>query len=193
MRTKVLRVGRAVTLAQCEILDGEQVAALIVGVYGGARPSAVKVEPATPEAAPRKVEEINEMRFTPERGSPAFAQHFAVRWMQGAKPFSGERSPTKAFIRHRDSSRLTEAHVIALVDCIPTPAMSMFKAPAPASSLVWTLEFVEHDFDFAPEQWWRIDTDVDAAADGYVQQSGVLIDPNGRTIALTRQLFAVFG
>ena len=79
------------------------------------------------------------------------------------------------------------------MDCIPTPALSMFHAPAPGSSLVWTLEFFEHDFDFAPERWWRIDTDIDAATDGYVNQSGVLIDPNGRAVALTRQLFAVFG
>jgi hypothetical protein len=93
-----------------------------------------------------------------------------VRWAQGAKPYSSERSPTKAFIRHRDASPLTEAHVIALIDCIPTPALSMFKTPAPASSLVWTLEFISHDFDFAPERWWRIDTDLDAAADGYVQR-----------------------
>ena len=34
--------------------------------------------------------------------------------------------------------------MIALVDAIPTPALSMFKAPAPASSLVWTLELIGH-------------------------------------------------
>ncbi|MGH8179102.1 MAG: acyl-CoA thioesterase [Steroidobacter sp.] len=193
LRARVLRVGKAVTLAQCEILDGDQVAALQVGVYGGPRPSAVLVNPQA-KAAPRQVDDLNEVRFQPERGSPAFIQHFAVRWAQGAKPFSAERSPpTIAYIRHRDTAAVTESHVIALVDCIPTPALSMFKTPAPASSLVWTLEFIGHEFGFAPEQWWRIDTDLDAAADGYVQQSGVLIDPNGRPCALTRQLFVVFG
>ncbi len=188
---RVLRVGRAVTIAQCEVVDAGQVVATVVGVYGGARPSAVSVDLAT-EAAPRSVDECREVSF--RDGAPKFMQHFAVRWSQGAKPFSSSpRTPTKAYIRHRDPQPLTESHVVALIDCIPTPALSMFQAPAPASSLVWTLDFLEHHFDFPPEAWWRIDSDVDAAGEGYVNQTGVLIDPEGRAAALTRQLFAVFG
>ena len=51
----------------------------------------------------------------------------------------------------------------------------------------------ETTLTFPAEAWWRIDTDVHAAGDGYVSQSGVLNDPNGRPVALSRQLFAVFG
>lgn len=190
-RARVLRVGRAVTLAQCEVLDGDQVAAVQVGVYGMDRESAVLVKPATVEP-PRKIEEINEVRYSPDR-FPPFVQHFAMRWAQGAKPFTSTRSSSKVFIRHRDPSPLTESHIVALVDCIPTPALSMFKALAPASSLVWMLEFFEHDLEFGPEAWWRIDTDIDAATAGYVNQTGLLLDPNGRPVALSRQLVAVFG
>ncbi|HEY0684348.1 MAG TPA: thioesterase family protein [Steroidobacter sp.] len=191
IRARVLRVGRAVTLAQCEVLDGDQVAAVQVGVYGMDRESAVLVKPAVIDP-PRKVDEINEVRFDPER-LPPFVQHFALRWAQGAKPFSGTRSPSKVFIRHRDPSPLTESHIVALVDCIPTPALSMYKAPAPGSSLVWVLEFFEHDLEFGAAAWWRIDSDIDAATAGYVNQTGLLHDPNGRPVALSRQLFAVFG
>lgn len=189
---RVLRVGKAVTVAQCEIYDGEQVVATQVGVYGGDRPSAVDVKPVAAES-PRRIEDINEVRF---RGDATFAfmQHFALRWAQGHKPFSSSpNAPTMAFVRHRDPAPLTESHVVALVDCIPTPAMSMFKAPAPASSLVWTLEFFEHRFDVSHEAWWRIDTSVEAGTGGYVNQTGVLVHPDGKPVALTRQLFAVFG
>ena len=191
IRARILRVGRAVTLAQCEVLDGDQVAAVQVGVYGMARESAVVVKP-TGIDPPRKVDDINEVTYVPER-FPPFVQHFALRWAQGAKPFTGTRSPSKVFIRHRDPSALTESHLVALVDCIPTPALSMFKAPAPGSSLVWLLDFFEHDLEFSPADWWRIDSDIDAASGGYVNQSGLLHDPNGRPVALSRQLFAVFG
>jgi acyl-CoA thioesterase len=191
LRARVLRVGRAVTLAQCEVLDGDQVAAVQVGVYGMDRESAVLVKPAA-IAPPRRVDEINEIRYLPDR-FPAFVQHFAMRVAQGAKPFTSTRSPTKVFIRHRDPAPLTESHIVGLVDCIPTPALSMYKAPAPGSSLVWMLEFFEHDLEFSPEAWWRIDSDIDAATGGYVNQTGVLHDPNGRPVALSRQLFAVFG
>ncbi|MBL8265876.1 acyl-CoA thioesterase [Steroidobacter sp.] len=191
LRARVLRVGRAVTLAQCEVLDGDQVVALQVGVYGMDRESAVLVKPAAVEP-PRKVEDINEIRYSPDR-FPAFVQHFALRYAMGAKPFTSTHSPTKVFIRHRDPAPLTESAIVGLVDCIPTPALSMYKAPAPGSSLVWMLEFFEHDLEFAPDAWWRIDSDIDAATSGYVNQTGLLHDPNGRPVALSRQLFAIFG
>ena len=192
IKAEVLRVGKAVTLARCDVIDGDHVAATVLGVYGGPRPSVVEVRPEN-VSSPRDVEQLNDMRFQ-EGLSPNFVQHFAVRWAQSAKPFSGSPcTPTKAFIRHRDTSALTESHVVGMIDCIPTPAMSMFKERAPASSLVWTIEFFEHRFDFAPERWWRIDTDIDAATSGYVNQTGMLYDPDARPIALSRQLFAVFG
>jgi len=191
LRARVLRAGKAVTLAQCEVIEGEQVVAVQTGVYGSDRESAVLVKPA-PVDPPRGVDEINELRYAPDR-APAFVQHFALRFAVGAKPFTSTRSPSKVYIRHRDPSPLTESHIVALVDCIPTPALSMFKAPAPGSSVVWTLDFFEHDLEFAPEAWWRIDTDIDAATGGYVNQSGLLHDPNGRPVALSRQLFVVFG
>jgi acyl-CoA thioesterase len=191
LKVRVLRVGKAVTIAHCEILDGEQVAATQVGIYGNSRESAVLVKPA-PVAAPRGIEEIREVQYKPEHGLP-FLQHFALRWSEGARPFSATRSRTKVFIRHRDPAPLTESAIVALIDCIPSPAMSMFAAPAQASSMVWTLELFEHDLEFGPERFWRIDTDLDAATGGYVNQTGVLNDPNGRPVALTRQLFVVFG
>jgi len=188
---KVLRVGKAVTLAQCDIKDGDQVAATQVGVYGSPRSSVVVHKPlAVP--SPRAVDEINEVRFDPER-LPAFVQHFAMRWAEGHKPFSSApKAPTKAFIRHRDPVASGESSIIALVDCVPTPATAMFSAPAPSSTLTWMLEFFEHDLAFPSSAWWRIDSDVDAAGDGYVNQTALLNDPNGRPMALSRQLFAVF-
>ncbi len=191
LRARVLRAGKAVTLARCEVMEDDQVVAVQTGVYGSDRESAVLVKPAAVDS-PRKVEDINELRYTPEH-LPAFVQHFAMRFAVGAKPFTGTRSPSKVYIRHRDPSPPSESHIVALVDCIPTPALSMFKAPAPSSSVVWTLDFFEHDLAFSPEAWWRIDTDIDAGTGGYVNQTGMLHDPNGRPVALSRQLFVVFG
>ena len=62
----------------------------------------------------------------------------------------------------------------------------------PASSLSWSLEFIE-----APElirsEWFYMEFEVDAAADGYTQQSGKIYDESGRLIALTRQCMVYFG
>jgi acyl-CoA thioesterase len=188
---RVLRVGKSVTLTQCEISSAGQIAATLTGVYGQARPSVVRFKPQ-PLICSRQVDDINEVRYQPGV-SPAFTQHFAMRWAEGRKPFSGApKIPTKAFVRHLDPAALSESSVIAIVDCIPTPAIAMFAAPAPASTVTWTLEFFEHEFNFTADQWWRLDADVDAAGEGYVNQTAILNDPNGRPVALSRQLFAVF-
>lgn len=191
LSTRVLRVGKAVSTTQCEInVDGE-VAAVLVGVYGSARSTRVAV-PLSGSPPLRSADELAEVLITFD-GAPRFIQHFAVRWIEGPALFTGVRTPGKAFIRHRDPARLTESHMIALADCLPPAAMSMFAAPAPASSLVWTLELVKHTFDFPSDSWWRVEHDIDAAKDGYVNQSGVLYDPSGAPAALSRQLVAVFG
>jgi len=74
MHARVLRVGKAVTLAHCEILDAGRIAAVQVGVYGLARSSLVTVKPPVVQA-PRRIEDIQEMRFDPER-TPPFLQHY---------------------------------------------------------------------------------------------------------------------
>jgi acyl-CoA thioesterase len=190
---RVLRVGKAVTLVCCEIHDGNQIAATQVGVYGGARPSAVIAKPEA-RLAPCRVEDIDDMSFQGDK-TFAFFQHFALRWAQGAPPFSSAptTSPSMAFVRHREAGPLTESHLVALVDCIPTPALAMLTAPAPASSMIWTLEFFAHTFDYSPESWWRLDTHIDAAGEGYVNQTGMLLNPDGKPAALARQLVTVFG
>src|SRR5262245_41703148 len=113
---RVLRVGKAVTLAECRILEGDEVMAIQLGVYGTGRPSAVTVRPE-PVIPPRPLEVLRDVRYQPGR-APEFFQHFAVRWSQGALPFSGApRTPTKAFIHHRDPAPISESHVVALIDC----------------------------------------------------------------------------
>jgi acyl-CoA thioesterase len=190
--TRVLRVGKTVTLTSCDIIDRGEIVATQVGVYGAARTSRASLRPPAVNA-PRRIDEIREVSYKPGL-SPAFLQHFAIRWAEGKPLFSGSANgPTKAFIRHRDPAPLSESSVVALIDCVPTPSLSMLTSPAHGSSLVWTLEFFEHRFDFPADAFWRIDTNLDAATDGYVNQTGVLNDPEGRPVALSRQLFAIFG
>ena len=70
LRARVLRAGKAVTLAQCEVIEGGQVVAVQTGVYGADRESAVLVKP-TAVAPPCGVDEIGEVRYVPEQ-LPAF-------------------------------------------------------------------------------------------------------------------------
>ena len=83
--------------------------------------------------------------------------------------------------------------MVALIDVIPSPVLQMMSKPAPASSLVWTVEFLRHDYRFDAGAWWRIDTDVPSCKGGYASQGSVLLNPDGVPTALSQQLVAVFG
>jgi hypothetical protein len=184
-------VGKAVTIASARLWSADKIAATLTGTYGIARSTAISLLLAAPPG-------VAAVQNLPERttgaGAPAFAQHFDLRWAEGAWPFSGSSSnKSKIYVRHRDPAALTESHVIALVDGIPSVILQMLSTPAPSSSLTWTLQFLKHDYGFAPDAWWRIDAEVDSAAEGYACESCVVLDPSGAPAVLSHQMVAVFG
>jgi acyl-CoA thioesterase len=192
MQADILRVGKAVTIACARMWSAEQIAATFTGIYGAPRVVEISVAPEA-NTGVREAQELPDSTFPPGKG-PAFAQHFGVRFAEGSRPFTGLKSRrSKAYIRHRDKSALTESHVVALIDCIPSPLMQMMAKPAPSNSLTWTLQFQRHDYTFAPDAWWRMDTEVDSAGDGYACETSIVLDPKGVPAALSRQLVVVFG
>jgi len=189
IEAEVLRVGKAVTIASARLWSADKIAATLTGTYGVARSAAFSRLPAAPPGVPA-AQDLPQ--GTTGAGAPAFAQHFDLRWAEGAWPFSGSSlNKSKIYVRHRDSAALTESHVIALVDCIPSVILQMLSTPAPSSSLTWTQQFLKHDYGFAPDAWWRIDAEVDSAAEGYSCESCVLLDPSGAPAVLSRQMVAV--
>jgi acyl-CoA thioesterase len=192
IEAEVLRVGRAVTIASARLLSEEKIAATVTGIYGAARSTAISIAPTVSTGVPPAVN--LPLPEAHANAGPAFLQHFDFRWAEGAWPFSGSSSnKSKIYVRHRDPAALTESHVIALADCIPSVILQMLSTPVPSSSLTWTLQFLKHDYGFAPDAWWRIDSQVDAAEDGYSCESCILLNPSGAPAAFSRQMVAVFG
>lgn len=192
IRVHIVRVGKAVTIARADLMSSDALAATMIGIYGLARSTSVRIAPAAAESA-RGVDELDDS-LPPPVGAPAFLQHFALRWAEGTRPYTATPlNRSKAYIRHRDTAALSESHVVALIDCIPSPVLQMMSQPAPASSLIWTLEFLRHDHQFAADAWWRIDTEVPSSLDGYASQSSLITNPAGLPAAFSRQLVAVFG
>jgi acyl-CoA thioesterase len=190
--TQVLRVGKSVNIAQARLFSADQLATTLTGIYGASRPAAISIEPQAPSGVPA-ADALQDA--TLPRGAPVFLQHFAARWAEGSRPFSGSKlQRSKVYLRHRDAAAAqTESGVIALIDCLPSPVLQMMTTAAQSSSLTWTLEFIRHDFAFAAEAWWRVDTEVGSARDGYSSQFSIVLDPAGAPVAFSRQLVAVFG
>jgi acyl-CoA thioesterase len=189
---EILRAGKAVTIARSRLRSDGKIAATLTGIYGAARATALAIAP-TVAAGVRAVEDLPEPS-TAAMGGPSFLQHFAYRWAEGTPPFgSSSLRTSKIYVRHKDPAPLTESHVVALIDSIPSVILQLMTTVAPSSSLTWTVQLLRHDYSFAPSAWWRIDAEVNSAGSGYSCESCLLVDPRGEPAAVARQMVAVFG
>lgn len=200
LQAAVLRAGKSVTHVEARIRGaGGATLALFVGVFGSGRESAVAVTMTPPELPAKGPEGLKDLPYFPGV-APAFIQHYAMRWAEGGWPFSNTPGPvTRIWLRSRDpaptaadfGAHADELALVALTDAIPSPALSWLKAPVPASSLTWTLELIE-PVPAPGEGYWRLDSEIHAAGDGYVAQTAVLHGPDNRPLALSRQSVVVF-
>jgi acyl-coenzyme A thioesterase PaaI-like protein len=189
-RARILRSGKSATHVEARIVDGDNTLALMVGVFGLPRSSAVALRPRQPEVTPQAAVQVP---FIPGV-TPNFTQHFKARWIAGGLPWSGASQPDNVIeLAMRDEGNATESHVLAMADFIPPIALSYLTTPVAAASLTWMLELLTEDTSSLPLEGWRIDATMTAAHSGYINQSLTLWGPGGVPVALGRQTMVVFG
>jgi acyl-CoA thioesterase len=190
----VLRQGRNVCQVQAQVLQQGQVAAVLLGVFGADRPSAL--QPRLPQRpAPRH--EADSLPAPPPRphGAPAFLEHFDMRWAEGSVPFSGGTGHTSCIhmrLKPAEASSVpAELQIVLLADLSPTPVIGQLQAPGANSSVTWELQLRPVDAG-TPEGWWRADNESLMVDGGYVNQSARLWAPGGPLAAYGYQVVAVF-
>lgn len=190
IEARLLRQGKSTMHVEARLFDGDQLAALMIAVLGASRPSAVAIAPPAVVTTPKE-----QSRRLPYMAgvAPAFLQHLNMHWAEGAFPFGGgAEARTRVWVELCDTATIDESVAIALADAIPSPAVSLFSKPTPASSLTWMLEFLVPVLE-QPAAPWLMDALATAAADGYVSQTATLFDGRGVAVALSRQAVVIFG
>jgi acyl-CoA thioesterase len=194
---QVLREGRNVRQVQSRLMQRGEVCALAVGVFGSARDS--RLPPFAPQRPPpaRAPEDIPAVPFVAGT-RPHFTAHFDMRWSGGAPPFRGVEGTRDASIHVRliddDAKGLSpELMTVMMADVSPTPVLSQFDRPTPASSVSWALELRPLPDGEPLDGWWRADNLAVAAAGGYVNQQSMLWSPSGTLAGLAYQVVTVYG
>ena len=137
------------------------------------------------------------MLDTTNRRRPAvltFLSFFDGRWTSDGLPYSGKAARELSFwVRHKNPlEQFATEKLVALADIPPPVILSHFQKPLiPSSSLTWNLEFVMTP-DSIPGDWFYLEFVVDAASNGYTQQSGKIYTEQGKLCALTRQCMVYF-
>lgn len=192
----VLREGRNVRQVQATLLQDNITAALFVGVFGAERESVVPQRLPRRPAAAKAVDDIP-VHAPPPGVRPQFTAHFDMRWAEGAPPYSGEEDwDASIHIRLRDEDAAAigpELMTVMMADVSPTPVLSQFSKPTPASSVSWALEMRPLARSEPLDGWWRADNRAICASGGYVNQQSMLWAPSGALAALAYQVVTVYG
>jgi len=193
---RVLREGRNVRQVQATVQQRGEIAALMVGVFGSDRETAIA--PLLPQRPPAKQAPDDSPHSPFVAGTrPHFTAHLDMRWSEGAPPFTGGDGWVASIhmrLLDADAAALPpELMTVLMADVSPTPVLTQFSTPTPASSVSWALELRP----LAPSEelhgWWRADNRAVAAAGGYVNQQSTLWAPSGALAALAYQVVTVYG
>ena len=192
LRVDVLRRGKSATHVHCNLVLGDgSVACTVVAIFGVSRPSSFIREIPRPQVDVRP-EDLPDMPYVAGI-APSFLQHMQLRWARGTLPYSGYHEPrTLIYARVLEPDCTPEEALVALADVIPSPAISMLRTPAPASSLNWTLELLGDPAKLDVADWSLIDTEVRAGIDGYLSQSSVLWGSTGHAFSVSHQTVGIF-
>lgn len=189
---ELLRRGKSVAQLEARILVNGQVAFTALGIFGVSRPSVIVERPQTP-AAKNLPEVLSDWPYV-EGVMPVFMRHFHLRWAAGKPPYSGvEHVDAQIFVRFRGDVVSTESHLVCIADAIPPSALSMLKSPSMLSTVNWTLELISPLQDDERDGWFRFDSALTAAMEGYSWENTSIWSARGNLIALSRQCVAVFG
>ena len=192
----VLREGKTVRQVQATVKQRDEVCALMVGVFGSDRETVVPALLPTRPAVPKEPGDLPAIPFV-EGMRPHFTAHLDMRWGDGAPPFTGVDTWIAALhLRLLDEDAATlprELMTVLMADASPTPVLSQFRRPTPASSVSWALELRPLAATEALDGWWRADNRAIAASGGYVNQQSMLWAPSGALAALAYQVVTVYG
>jgi acyl-CoA thioesterase len=193
IRVRTLRQGKSATVVQADFVQEGNVCTVVVGSFGAARATQVRLEaPARPLAPPPEDGPV----FPYVEGlTPVFTQHFQYRWVLGGLPFTGSHDRFIggwcAYGHEREV--MTHEHILGLLDAWPPTVLAMMETPAPGSTLTWAVQFLPWTAQSLADEWWFYRAEADAAGDGYAHTHAMLWDPHGRPAAISVQTVAVFG
>tara|TARA_R110000850_G_scaffold91742_17_gene194743 strand:+ start:40800 stop:41594 length:795 start_codon:yes stop_codon:yes gene_type:complete len=192
IRADILRTGKSTIHARAETFSDAGIGCTAIAVFGTSRSSSVRLDPPKPVFDRRP--EDSALQPYVEGLSPPFLQHVEQRWSRGAMPYcGGSEADTQIYVRYFEEPAVTEGLIIAFADTIPSPAVSLLKSFAPASSMCWTLELLQDELDGLPTGDWLMDARATSAAGGYVYQTASLWSPDLKPVALSRQSAVIFG
>ncbi len=190
VRSETLREGRAVVQSRADVLAGDQVCFAASAAFGEDRPALSVPFDVDFDAPPRNSVPAMQSGLRP---LPGFLDNFDIHWTGGGVPMSNSKDrKTAMWVRHKSNmDAFPVAKIVGIADMPPPVIMCHFDKPVRASSMSWSMEFVVPPGEVETD-WFYLDFTLEAAANGYSQQSGMIFTEDGTLVALSRQCMVYF-
>lgn len=191
---EILRQGKSVTTIEVRLWQNDAVQSILIASFGSQRESNIQValEPQAPDFP--SLDQINIVpKYLP---FPECVKNFQLAWTEGNYPMSASKQPDfSGWCRfdpaeHTDRE-MTIADLLTLMDVWPPGVLSMFRKPAPASTLTWHVTFI-YPLQHSLNDWFKYKVMTDYAEHGYATEHAYLWDEQNRLIAIARQTVTVF-
>lgn len=190
IEVEALRQGNAVSTLRATLLQGDEVLAHTVGVFGAPRAGASGWQLLSPPALPPP----GEIEPLPHDSpfAPIFTRHFEYRTV-GPFPFSGaEGTSASGWIKARaPSERRDAAYLAALADAWWLAGTVSMASPRPVATLAFSLDLPGDTAGLPLDAPLFHRASAPAASDGYISEYRELWGPDGRLIALNHQVVVV--
>lgn len=189
----ILRSGRSAIHVEAKLIQKNQVMCAALACFGTARVSHVIV----PSIAAPQVEHPEKLPALPYLHNivPAFIERFQFRWAFGDFPFSGtdarEMGGWMKFDDVDEHEEMSVEHLITLIDSWPIALLPLLDEPAPASSVTWSIAFM-NPLPKLTHDWLLYRAQIEQAHHGYGQTSAHIWSPDGVLLAISNQTVAVF-
>ncbi|GAB3518640.1 acyl-CoA thioesterase [Photobacterium alginatilyticum] len=189
---EVLREGKNASQLTARIIQDGQIAVIQQACFGTDRFSEIEVGNSDTHQL-KDPQNLTRIPMIPGQ-TPNFIQHLDLAVSEGAMPFSGSPLSTlNGWMRFKQApEQITDAHLISLIDAWPPAVLQMMKQPAPASTMMWNLEFIHPHQPVQPDEWFAYKAHTRQAAGGYAHLEANIWDSAGELIAISRQSVAVF-
>lgn len=190
LTAETLRHGKSVTLVESKLKQQGSIATQMTAAFGKPRDTIGAETIHVMEAEPR--DSVPPAPFL-DGIMPGFLKNFEIRWTGGGAPATGLKDTRLGmWVRHLDDmSRYPAECLTGIADVPPPLMMSHFDRRIMASSLTWSLEFICPPAEIRND-WFYLDYRLEAASQGYSQQSGRVFDANGRLLAVSHQCMTYF-
>jgi len=188
----LLREGKNVSQYTAQATQNGKSCVFVQACFGIGRKSAIRVENTDKHA----MEVPKKGKFIPQipKITPKFLRHFDLSINQGGIPFS--RRKDSIYHGHmrfkKPPEKITDAHIITMIDAWPPTLLQMMKLPAPASTVSWNLEFIHPHKPVLPTDWFAYQAHTRQAEDGYGHTEATIWDKDNEVIAISRQTVAIF-